>query len=69
MSKLKDLIQSSIYQSFMKRLLLYSLIVLVIGVAFWFLRLPGANIMLIVSGGALIFWLFFTLIATLFFRD
>ena len=53
----------------MKRLLLYSLIVLVIGVAFWFLRLPGANIMLIVSGGALIFWLFFTLIATLFFRD
>lgn len=53
----------------MKRLLLYSLIVLVIGVAFWFLRLPGANIMLIVSDGALIIWLFFTLIATLFFRD
>lgn len=69
MSKLKDLIQSPIYQSFMKRLLLYSLIVLVIGVAFWFLRLPGAKIMLIVSGGALIIWLFFTLIATLFFRD
>ncbi|MBO4503864.1 MAG: hypothetical protein J5730_03520 [Bacteroidales bacterium] len=53
----------------MKRLLLYSLIVLVIGVAFWFLRLPGVNIMLIVSGGTLIFWLFFTLVAILFFRD
>ena len=69
MSNLKDFIQSSIYQSFMKRLLMYSLIVLVIGVAFWLLRLPGAKIILIVSDGALVIWLFFTLIEKMFFRD
>lgn len=48
---------------------MYSLIVLVIGVAFWLLRLPGANIMLIVSDGTLVIWLIFTLIEKLFFRD
>lgn len=69
MSNLKNFIQSSTYQSFMKRLLMYSLIVLVIGVAFWLLRLPGANIMLIVSDGTLVIWLIFTLIEKLFFRD
>ena len=53
----------------MKRLLMYSLIVLVIGVAFWLLRLPGAKIILIVSDGALVIWLFFTLIEKMFFRD
>ena len=46
----------------MKKLMIYALIVLVLGIVFWVCKLPGGSVMTIVGGGILIFWALFFLL-------
>lgn len=62
MASLKDLFHSAAYRVFMKKLLIYALIVFVLGVIFLVCKLPGGNIMTIVGGSILIFWALFFLL-------
>ena len=62
MASLKDLFHSAGYQAFMKKLLIYALIVLVLGIIFWVCKLPGGSVMTIVGGGVLVFWALFYLL-------
>lgn len=62
MANLKDLFHSAAYRVFMKKLLIYALIVLVLGVIFWVCKLPGGTVMTIVGGGTLVFWAIFYLL-------
>ncbi len=59
MANLKDLFHSSGYKAFMKKILIYALIVLILGVVFWICKLPGGNVMTIIGGATLVFWLLF----------
>ena len=61
MASLKDLFHSAAYRAFMKKLLLYALIVLVLGIIFWACKLPGGTVMTIVGGSVLVFWVLFYL--------
>lgn len=62
MANLKDLFHSAAYRVFMKKLLIYALIVLELGVIFWVCKLPGGSVMTIVGGGTLVFWAIFYLL-------
>ena len=62
MASLKDLFHSAAYKAFMKKLLIYALIVLVLGVIFWVCKLPGGSVMTIVGGSTLVFWAIFYLL-------
>jgi hypothetical protein len=66
MSNLRNLFQSAGYQAFMKKILWYSLIVIVLGFIFWLMHWPGGEIMLTAGGGCLIIWLVFFIIEKLF---
>ena len=62
MSSFKDLIHSAGYKAFMKKLLIYALIVFVLGILFLLCKWPGGNVMTMVGGSVLIFWMvFFTI--------
>ncbi len=50
----------------MKKILWYSLIVIVLGFIFWLMHWPGGEIMLTAGGGCLIIWLVFFIIEKLF---
>lgn len=46
----------------MKKLLIYALIVFVLGILFLLCKWPGGNVMTMVGGSVLIFWMvFFTI--------
>ncbi|MBO7444783.1 MAG: hypothetical protein J6T86_00025 [Bacteroidales bacterium] len=62
MANLKDLFHSAAYRAFMKKLLIYAMIVLVLGIIFWVCKLPGGTVMTIVGGGTLVFWAIFYLL-------
>ena len=59
MAGIKDLINSAGYKAFMKKLLVYALIVFVLGIIFWLCKLPGGIVMTKVGGSTLIVWLVF----------
>ena len=59
MSSFKDLINSAPYKAFMKKLLIYALIVFVLGIIFWLCKLPGGNVMTKLGGSVLIVRLIF----------
>jgi hypothetical protein len=59
MSSFKDLINSAAYKAFMKKLLIYALIVFGLGIVFLLCKLPGGNVMTMTGGGTLIVWMVF----------
>jgi hypothetical protein len=62
MASIKDLIHSAGYKAFMKKLLIYALIVFVLGILFLLCKWPGGDVMTMVGGSVLIFWMvFFTI--------
>ena len=65
MSSFKDLINSAAYKAFMKKLLIYALIVFGLGIVFMLCKWPGGNVMTIAGGSVLIFWMVFFIIEKL----
>ena len=65
MSSFKDLINSAAYKAFMKKLLVYALIVFGLGLIFMLCKLPGGNVMTILGGSTLIVWMVFFIIEML----
>ena len=59
MSSFKDLINSAPYKAFMKKLLIYALIVFGLGIIFWLCKLPGGIVMTKLGGSVLIVRLIF----------
>ena len=59
MASFKELINSAAYKAFMKKLLIYALIVFVLGIIFLVCKLPGGNVMTMAGGGTLVVWLIF----------
>ena len=62
MSSFKDLINSAAYKAFMKKLLIYALIVFGLGIVFMLCKWPGGSVMTITGGSVLIFWMVFFII-------
>lgn len=62
MAGIKDLINSAGYKAFMKKLLVYALIVFGLGIIFLLCKLPGGNVMTMTGGSVLIFWMLFFII-------
>ena len=65
MSSFKDLINSAAYKAFMKKLLIYALIVFGLGIVFMLCKWPGGNVMTIAGGCVLILWMVFFIIEML----
>ena len=65
MASIKDIINSTGYKAFMKKLLVYALIAFVSGIVFLLCKWPGGNIMTIAGGGTLIVWMVFFVIGKL----
>ena len=65
MAGIKELIHSAGYKAFMKKLLVYALIVFGLGIIFWLCKLPGGSVMTMVGGSTLIVWLVFFAIGKL----
>ena len=62
MASLKEMFHSAGYQAFMKKMLVYALIVFVLGIIFLIFKLLGGVVMTIVGGATLIFWVLFYLL-------
>lgn len=62
MAGIKDIINSAGYKAFMKKLLVYALVVFVLGIIFLLCKWPGGNVMTITGGSVLIFWMVFFII-------
>ena len=62
MAGVKDIIHSAGYKAFMKKLLIYALIVFVLGIIFLLCKLPGGNVMTMTGGSTLIVWAVFFII-------
>ena len=65
MASIKDLIHSAGYKAFMKKLLIYALIVFGLGIVFMLCKWPGGSVMTIAGGSVLIFWMVFFIIEML----
>lgn len=65
MSSFKDLIHSAGYKAFMKKLLIYALILFGLGIVFLVCKLPGGNVMTMTGGGTLIVWMVLFIIGKL----
>jgi hypothetical protein len=65
MAGIKDLFNSAGYKAFMKKLLVYALIVFGLGIIFMLCKLPGGNVMTMVGGSVLIIWMVFFIIEML----
>ena len=59
MGSLKEMFHSAGYQAFMKKMLIYALIILVLGIIFLIFKLQGGVVMTIVGGATLLFWVLF----------
>ena len=62
MSGFKDLINSAPYKAFMKKLLIYALIVFGLGIIFLLCKLPGGDVMTMTGGSTLVVWMVFFII-------
>lgn len=69
MSNLRTLFQSSGYQAFMKKLVLYAVIEIVIGVLFLFMHWPGGKTITIVGVGTLMVWAIFDILEKITMRS
>ena len=65
MASIKDIIHSAAYKAFMKKLLIYALIVFGLGIVFMLCKWPGGNVMTITGGSVLIVWMVFFIIGKL----
>jgi hypothetical protein len=65
MASIKDLIHSAGYKAFMKKLLIYALILFGLGIVFLVCKLPGGNVMTMTGGGTLIVWMVLFIIGKL----
>ena len=65
MASIKDLIHSTAYKAFMKKLLIYALIVFGLGIVFMLCKWPGGSVITITGGSVLIFWMVFFIIEKL----
>ena len=65
MAGFKDFINSTGYKAFMKKLLIYALIVFVLGILFLLCKWPGGDVMIMAGGGTLIIWMVFFIIGKL----
>ena len=65
MAGIKDIINSTGYKAFMKKLLIYALIVFGLGILFLVMKWPGGSVMTMAGGGALVVWLVFFVIEML----
>lgn len=65
MASIKDLIHSAGYKAFMKKLLIYALIVFGLGIVFMLCKWPGGSVMTITGGSVLILWMVFFIIEML----
>lgn len=65
MASIKDLIHSTGYKAFMKKLLIYALIVFVLGILFLLCKWPGGDVMTTTVGSTLILWMVFFIIGKL----
>ena len=54
MAGIKDIINSAAYKAFMKKLLVYALIVFGLGLVFMLCKWPGGNVMTMTGGSVLI---------------
>lgn len=54
MSSLNDLFKSNGYKHFMRKLLLWSVTIFVLGIVFLLMHLQGGNVMAMLGGGILI---------------
>ena len=59
MANIKNLFHSAGYKAFMKKLLIYALIVFVLGILFLLCKWPGGDVMTMAGGGTLVVWLIF----------
>ena len=59
------MIHSAAYKAFMKKLLIYALIVFGLGIVFMLCKWTGGNVMTITGGSVLIFWMVFFIIGKL----
>jgi len=50
------------FQAFMKKMLIYALIIFVLGIIFLIFKLQGGVVMTIVGGATLVFWILFYLL-------
>ena len=62
MGSLKEMFHSAGFQAFMKKLLIYALIIFVLGFLFLIFKWQGGVVMTIVGGATLIFWVLFYLL-------
>lgn len=62
MSSFKELINTATYKAFMKKLLIYALILFGLGIVFLVCKLPGGNVMTMTGGGTLVVWMVFFII-------
>ena len=62
MAGFRDLIASQGYKSFMRKIFIYSLIVLIVGLISLWRHWSGANTMIIAGGGSLAIWFIFFII-------
>ncbi len=62
MGNIKDLFNSAAYKAFMKKLFIYALIILIIGIVFLLFKWHGGNILTIVGGATLVILALFTLL-------
>ena len=65
MAGIKDLINSAGYKAFMKKLLIYALIVFGLDIIFLLCKLSGGSVMTMVGGTILIVWMVFFIIEML----
>lgn len=65
MASIKDVIHSAGYKAFMRKLLIYALIVFGSGIVFMLCKWPGGNVMTITGGSVLILWMVFFIIEML----
>ena len=65
MASIKDLFHSAGYKAFMKKLLIWSLITFGLGILFLLCKWPGGDVMTMVGGAVLIFWMVFFIIGKL----
>ncbi len=66
---IKQLIESKVYQRFMRRLLWYSLPTFLIGVLSLLMHWKGGNILIVLGGGSLIIWMIYFLIGKVVTRE
>ena len=62
MASLKEMFHSAGFQAFMKKLLIYALIIFVLGILFLIFKWQGGVVMTIVGGATLLFWVLFYLL-------